>query len=316
MGTEWADISQYQGIPVDDRYPHPVLSFRTNSGDRTDTLAVENACRAKELLDAGRLRVVIAYYFFWPGQANCDLYRTVLEQAGLWGHPRLVSMIDVEGAPINGDKRIRGDQSGEVNEEAHRLASWYGGDVRRVIGYWNPVADPELWPHRPPWLRLVVPSYGRPPGQPLLQPPGFFAHQYTSTGRCAPWPGDVDLNHSDLDLPELLAQFGIHEEGETTVSDPVAEGAAQLHPFTGKLRPITCPEHVNASTRSPAQPWPYDMWADVWNETVWDGFTLPTTGSGDPDAERRSLIGWVLDTAARVRAIEAKLDRALGEDGR
>ncbi|KZM68367.1 hypothetical protein [Nocardia terpenica] len=317
MGTEWADVSQYQGISVDDRYPHPVLSFRTNSGDRVDRLAVENARRAKELLDAGRLRVVIAYYFFWPGQANCDLHRELLEQAGLWGHPRLMSMIDVEGAPLNGDKRIRDDQSDEVNDEAARLAGWYGNRCR-VIGYWNPVADPELWPHRPPWLRLVVPSYGRPPGQPLQTPPGFFAHQYTSTGRCAPWPDDVDLNHTDLDLPELLTQFGIHEEeGEIVVSDPVTEGAAQLHPFDGKLRPIAHPDNVNASTRSPAQPWPYDMWADVWNETVWDGFTLPTTGSGDAEAERRSLVGWVLDTAARVRGLEGKLDRVLeGEEGR
>ncbi|MFI5781213.1 hypothetical protein [Nocardia sp. NPDC051570] len=310
MGTEWADVSQYQGIPVDADYPHPILCFRTSSGATTDTLAAENARRACELLDAGRLQAVIAYYFYWPGEPNCDLHREILERAGLWGHPRLISMIDVEGAPINGDKRIRGDRSEEINDEAGRLAGWHG-DPRRVIGYWNPVADPELWPTRPPWLRLVVPSYGRPPGYPLRTPPGFLAHQYTSTGRCAPWPGDVDLNYTALELPELLAEFGIHRGDEgVIVSDPVVEGAAQLHPFPGRLRQINSPEHVGPSTRTPEQPWPNDIWSDTWNEVVWDGFTLPD--AADPEVERHSLIGWVLDTAARVRAVEVKLDRALG----
>lgn len=52
-------------------------------------------------------------------------------------------MVDVEGAPLNGAKRVRGDQSTEVNEEVERLRGWYGS-VKRVIGYWNPKADPEL----------------------------------------------------------------------------------------------------------------------------------------------------------------------------
>ncbi len=251
MGTFWVDTSQYQDIPIDDSYPFQVYCLRTNSGDREDTLAVENARRALDMLDRGRLDLVIGYWFFWPGQANCDLHRDVLRRGGLWGHPRLVSMADVEGAPA-GDppvKRIRGDQSVEVNDEITRVAGWYG-DRRRVVGYWNPVADPELWLTRPGWLRLVVPSYGRTPGQPRLEPPGFFAHQFTETGRAAPW-GDrnVDLNYSPLELPDLLASFGIQGG---TMSDPVVEGARQLHPFPDKIRPIVHPEHVNSSTGSPA----------------------------------------------------------------
>jgi len=307
MGTTWADVSQYQAIPVDDRYPHPVFCFRTNTGDRTDALALENARRALELLDRGQLHAVIAYYFFWPGQANCDLHREILEEAELWGHPRLASMLDIEGATVNDGKRIRGDQSAEVNDEAERLASWHG-DRRRVIGYWNPLADPELWPTRPDWLRLVVPSYECTPGQPARKPPGFFAHQYTDRGHCAPWPNGVDLNFTDLELPDLLASLGI--QGGKTMADPVTEGAGQLHPFEGKLRQINHPDHVNSSTRSPNEPWPYDIWADLWNEGVWDGFALPKPDELTEDP--KSLVGWTLDTAARVRGLERKVDTILG----
>lgn len=304
MGTTWADVSQYQRRAVDSTYPHPVFCFRTNSGDRIDVLALENALRAKELIAAGKVKAVIAYYFFWPGQANCDLHRKVLEQAGLWDDPRLVTMVDVEGAPMNGVKRIRGDQSPEVNDEVDRLRKWYG-DPRRVIGYWNPIADPELWPSRLDGMNLVVPSYGRTPGQPARKPRGYFAHQYTDRGQCAPWTEGVDLNYTDLELPELLVKLGI--QGGKPMADPVTEGAGQLHPFPQKLRQINHPEHVNESTKSPAEPWPYDIWADVWNETVWDGFSLPDSTSDDD----KSLVGWVLDTAARVRRIEAKLDLLL-----
>jgi hypothetical protein len=305
MGTTWTDVSQHQRIAVDASYPHPVFCFRTNSGDKIDTLAIENAVRAQDLIKAGQIKAVIAYYFFWPGQANCDLHKSILEQAGLWGDPRLVTMVDVEGAPLNGVKRIRGDQSPEVNDEVDRLRRWYG-DPRRVIGYWNPIADPELWPSRLDGMRLVVPSYGRPPGQPAQKPRGYFAHQYTDRGQCAPWPEGVDLNFSDLELPELLASWGI-DQGGRPVGDIVTEAAAQLHPWPNKIRQIQHPEHVNESTKSPAEPWTYDMWADVWNETVWDGFELPESTDDEP----KSLVGWILDTAARVRRIEAKLDRLL-----
>ncbi|PEH74579.1 hypothetical protein CRM89_00025 [Nocardia sp. FDAARGOS_372] len=85
MGTTWADVSQHQRIAVDASYPHPVFCFRTNSGDKIDTLAIENAVRAQDLIKAGQIQAVIAYYFFWPGQANCDLHKTILEQAGCGG---------------------------------------------------------------------------------------------------------------------------------------------------------------------------------------------------------------------------------------
>lgn len=308
MPTQWSDVSQYQGIPVDDSYPHSVFCFRTNSGDRVDSLAIENGRRALDMLRRGELEAVVAYYFFRPGQANCDLHRQLLQESGLWGDARLVTMIDVESA----GGEIRGNQSAEVNDEAERLAGWYG-NPKRVIGYWNPIADPDLWPARPPWMRLVVPSYERTPGQPSRKPPGYFAHQYTDSGRCLPWPAGVDLNYTDLDLPELLASWGI--TGGNTVADPITVAAGQLHPFPKKIRQIVNPDNVNTSTRSPKEPWPYDISADVWNETVWDGFKLPGT-EDDPDADKRSLVGWVLDSAVQLRELKEQHAEIIGQQAR
>lgn len=319
MTTTWADVSHHQGRAIDDTYPHRIFAFRTNSGDIRDALALDNARRARTMLDAGDLDAVFPYYFFRPGQANCDLHRDLLTEAGLWLHPRTATMVDVEDAAGT----IRGDQSAEVNDEIARLRGWYGDD-RRVFGYLNAVANPDLWKNRPPGLRWVTPSYSHTPGEWASTPPpvwmrtAAFAQQYTDRGRCDPWPAGVDLNLSPLDIPELLALLGIDHSGGNPVSDPVTAGAGQLNPFPDKIRQIRHPEHVNSSTGSPAEAWPYDIWADLWNETVWDGFELPEDSDGDDDP--KSLVGWVLDIAAATRAIQvrlgaidAKLTHLLGE---
>lgn len=91
------------------------------------------------------------------------------------------------------------------------------------------------------------------------------------------------------------------------MADVVREGAGQLHPFAGKIRQVVNPQNVNSSTKTPEAAWPYDIWADLWNESVWDGYSLPSQADG----EKRSLVGWVLDTNERVRSVEAKLDAIL-----
>jgi len=211
----WADVSQYQGKPIDDSYPHRVFSFRTNSGDKRDTLAIDNARKAKAMLDAGKLDIVIPYYFFWPGQANCDLHKAILEEAGLWGHPKTVSMVDVEGAPLNGVKRVRGDQSAEVNDEVERLRGWYG-NPKRVIGYWNPKADPELWASRPNDLSLVIPHYNGTAGV-SYDFAGRFAHQYGDRVPCPPF-GVCDGNFTSLDISALSELLGITIAGGTVAT--------------------------------------------------------------------------------------------------
>ncbi|MGN2634634.1 hypothetical protein ACTD5D_00250 [Nocardia takedensis] len=329
MTTEWADVSHYQTdsagnpVPIDDSYPYKVFAFRTNSGDKADRIAGENARRALAMLEDGRLAAVFPYYFFRPGQGNCDLHRQILTEAGLWAHPRTASYADVEDA--NG--QVTGDQSAEVNDEIERMRRWYG-NPRRVFGYLNAVANANLWRARPENLPFVTPSYSHTPGVwAKTAPPGWmqvaaFAQQYTDRGRCAPWPGPVCLNRSPLALPVLLALLGIDDEQGGTpvpepITDPVTVGAAQLRPWPDRIRQIRRPENVNPSTRTPAEPWVNDMWSDLWNELVWDGFTLPDVLDEEPD-EPRSAVGWILTTAAELRVavatlgrIESKLDRLL-----
>jgi hypothetical protein len=223
-GTYWADVSQYQGKPVDETYPYGVLSFRTNSGDKVDTLAAANAASALEALKSGGSSLVIPYYFFRPGQENCDLHRKVLQDAGLWLHDNTISMVDVES---DGGK-IRGDQSWEINDEVNRMRGWYGNQ-RRVIGYLNPNADAALWLHRPYMLELIIPQYNNTPGDLTGVHDNVVvreacAHQFTDHATdVAPWSGQgVDMNWSPYTVAELLTLFGM---GEVT---PILRSCAPL----------------------------------------------------------------------------------------
>lgn len=210
-GTTWADVSQYQSIPINIDYPYRVVSFRTNSGDQKDSLADANAKVCLELLNAGKLDLVIPYYFFRPGQANCDLHREILESAGLFNHPRTVSMVDVEGD--NGS--VSGDNSWEINDEVNRIRLWYNNSAR-VIGYLNPNADPGLWPTR--LINLVIPQYNQRPGdisgvRDESARNAAIAHQFTDRADFVPpWVGrGIDLNWSPYSVDELLQLFGIIE---------------------------------------------------------------------------------------------------------
>ena len=213
-GTYWSDVSQYQRTAVTREYPYGVFAFRTNSGDKEDTLVGENCAAARQLLDMQQLTIVLPYYFFRPGEANCDLHRQILTDAGLWLHPHTATMVDVES---DGGK-ISGDQSWEVNDEISRVRGWYGSQ-RRVIGYWNPNSDAGLWLRRPYGLELVIPQYNGRPGDLTgvndnLAVREAFAHQYTDTARdVLPWPGQpIDMNWTPYSLAELLRLFGMATE--------------------------------------------------------------------------------------------------------
>ena len=108
-----------RGSPVDDTYPYSIICFRTNSGDKEDTLVGENCAAALRGLEANAASIVMPYYFFRPGEANCDLHREILQDHGLWLHPHTVTMVDVES---DGGK-IKGDQSWEVNDEVNRFVA-------------------------------------------------------------------------------------------------------------------------------------------------------------------------------------------------
>ena len=227
-GIFWADVSQYQGRAIDDTYPYNVFAFRTNSGDKADTLALANAAAALELLGNTNkpLDLVIPYYFFRPGEENCDLHKDLLTQAGLWKHPRSISMVDVEGDA----GKITGDQSGEVNDEVNRMRGWYG-DQRRTAGYWNPNADGGLWLQRPYMLELVIPQYGKQPGDLSgvtnnIAVREAFAHQYTDQAKdVSPWNGQpVDRNWTPYALSELLRLFGLGD----AIKPPEAPGGGEI----------------------------------------------------------------------------------------
>ncbi|AMS03335.1 lysin A, glycosyl hydrolase domain [Gordonia phage Neobush] len=212
MGTYWADVSQFQRA-VTDEYPHRVFSFRTNSGDQRDKNAAANLDWALAALDRGDLDIVIPYYFFRPGAANCDLWRQVVTRGGKID-PRIVCMVDVESGngSSQGSIPIR-DHSAEINDEIARVRGWLGGS--RVIGYYNLKADPALWRSRGN-VPLVVPHYGVRPGESYAYP-NRFAHQYSDRVPCAPF-GPCDANYTELSIPQLKTLFGI---GGTTMATDV-----------------------------------------------------------------------------------------------
>jgi len=308
-GTYWNDVSQYQGAPINDSYPHPFFSFRTNSGDAADTLAVENARRVKQLLDRGVLQGVIAYYFFRPGQANCDLHKSVLEQAGLWGHPKLASMIDVE----DGGGAISGDQSSEVYDELIRLRGWYG-DTRRVVGYLNAVSNSALWKTPPNNLRFITPNYTSDPGNltsavPQWMRDRMFAHQFTDKAITPPWTNGTDLNWSAFNVEELQDLLGLVRGTDVGA---VEDGAGQLkNGFGNHRRPVGDAPWLPSSYHDASGPWPNDVWAAISNEVVWNGYIEDASHADTAATEPRSLVGLVLTLLARQDRLEAKVDRLL-----
>lgn len=135
--------------------------------------------------------------------------------------------------------------------------------------------------------------------------------QFSEQGQVAGQKVDVNAYRGTEQQLRGLFSGGATEPEEGIVGDIVEEGAGQLHPHVERLRRINRPQNVNPSTRTPDEPWPYDMWADVWNETVWDGYDIRDEYADVPDEVGRSLVGLVQTIAARQRRIEAKLDRLL-----
>lgn len=318
MGTYWADVSQFQR-PVDDSYPHRVFSFRTNTGSVKDTRADANLTWALQALADGDLDIVIPYYFFRPGAANCDLWREVVTRAGRID-PRIVCMVDVESGSgsSQGAIPIR-DHSAEINDEIARVRGWLGG--ARVIGYYNPKADPVLWQTRGD-VPLVVPHYNGTPGVTYTYPKRF-AHQYSDKVPCAPF-GPCDANYTDLSIPQLTTLFGI-TEGEDTMAvlnqdqaNAVAEGGAQLKRYAGRIRLPSAwlRKILGNSWLDKEGPRFADAFAAVVNEIVWDGydFTSPINDIAlldIPDEQGKNLVTMVRQIGARQSRIEKKLDRLL-----
>lgn len=99
-----------------------------------------------------------------------------------------------------------------------------------------------------------------------------------------------------------------------STGDPVSnnnDALRQLLPFPGRLRQMNRPQNVPPSTQTPDEPWPYDIWSAIFNETVWDGYDIRAEHADVPDSTKRSMVGLLQTIAARQRRIESKLDQIL-----
>lgn len=204
--TLFADVSYFQ-VPVDDSYPYPILSIRSNDGTFRDPHFAQNYAWVRRSLDSGRLRVGIVYCYVRPNWLEtANTLRDMIDSSGGL-HPRVVLMLDVEsgGNPP-------GDGSDWINRTYANLVEYTGGNARRVIGYANAADFFGLWRTRPPGLQVIGAGYGSNPNL-----PGQIAHQYTDGSgyggglpEGAPPFGNCDMNSADgLSADQFAARCGI-----------------------------------------------------------------------------------------------------------
>jgi len=234
--TIFADVSEFQ-CPVDDSYTdagYRVLSFRSNDGTHLDANFDANYAWATAACDAGKLDLIIVYFYWRPGQTGVANHMAMVNNAG-GPHPRMVSMIDLESG---GNPNY--DQSAVLNDEYDQLVRWLGGNEKRVIGYANLGDERTMWQCRPSDIKFILAGYGANPYDPDLIK---LAHQYTDGQGYgardglpdgAPPFGNCDMNSADgLDPVAFAARCGIHIGG--TVTKPQSE-EAQVSEVYDQLR--------------------------------------------------------------------------------
>lgn len=191
--TLFADVSEFQ-VPVDDTYPYPILSIRSNDGTYRDGNFATNYRWMCDALDAGTLTAGIVYFYWRSNWADC--VSTMQSMVGT-PHPKMVAMLDVESGGNPG-----GDQSGGINSAYWALADWLGNPLR-VIGYANKSDFNSLWRTRPDGLRMIGAGYGSDP-----QLPGQIAHQFTDGVYSRPWKAKLH-NHTSEGLRRSLNRAGL-----------------------------------------------------------------------------------------------------------
>lgn len=173
------DVSEHQGKPADDTYPHDWLIFRACFGaGYTDRLAAQNLAWAVKARADGRLRGFTAYVVYLPGE-NAG----VLAQLDRLGVPRdCPIMVDAEH--WGGESyQIDGDHSPDINNLAAALRKRQGGRADLVWAYGNRGPDLAVWPSKPTWCGWLVASYGgSKPDVPNLAGWQYTNGQYTVPG--------------------------------------------------------------------------------------------------------------------------------------
>lgn len=238
--TLFADVSEFQR-PLDESYPYPWLSIRSNDGTYRDRNWRQNWDTARRMLDSGKLVGLIVYAVVRPNWQ--DSLAVHIEMQGE-NRPDVVSMADAE----SWGGQIVGDHSHAFNSWVWGVSDWRGGAVdgrpRRVIGYLNP-NDHSIWPNRPP-IGFVVPSYGAPPRFTAATADvqrQMIAHQFTDgqgygggLPEGAPPFGNCDMNaangYSPADLAVALGISG--EEDDMAFTD---EDRAKLNYIFEQLGP-------------------------------------------------------------------------------
>ena len=206
--TLWSDISEFQ-TDVNNANPYHFLALRSHDGGHNDLHFMANVTWANNSVKSGRLWGYIVYYFYRPG---FDGAASFINRIGPHPNPRMVAMIDVEGA----QGQVTGNQSGQINREFHALAA-YLGSPKRVIGYGNVGDLNALWPQKPPGARLIVANYSANPPY-----PGKFAHQFSDNHVTAPF-GPSDINSADgMDQRALEMMFGFTTSPAPTPPPPAA----------------------------------------------------------------------------------------------
>lgn len=233
MDSLFADVSEFQ-CPVDDSYPHQILSLRSNDGTYQDKNFAANYRWAAAAADAGKLACFIVYMYWRPNwQDTINTHMQMVKSVG-GPHPKMITMLDVEsgGNPDN-------DQSAGINATFQAAANWLG-DPRKVIGYANTGDFGTMWPSRPAGLRVIGAGYG---SNPML--PGQIAHQYTDGQSdygqglpftCPPF-GSCDMNCADGLSPQQFAAacgIGAAMTPDELVLDQLGgPGTAATGNFTG-----------------------------------------------------------------------------------
>lgn len=239
-GIYWADVSMYQGLPVDESYgeQYDCISFRVCTGNEIDDKAEANYEAAIRLANAGLIDVIMPY-FFWRPEPDHQTEKTFRDWMDAHGwHARVAVLADVESGKGSKLGEVSGDQSTAVNAILERLvAERFNGETRRVRGYHNVVADPNLWQTLPPWLLMIRPHYGIQPGKNRPAGSQFWAHQYTSTAQdIPPWQGrNVDMNFFPGTKSQFLTSFGMGEDTKPTLPSPPVDDGPPAPPFNGDL---------------------------------------------------------------------------------
>jgi hypothetical protein len=231
-GMEYADTSQWQ-TPIREGYPHPFFMFRANNGNDVDRNASDNLGATVAMVNdhTKPLRGFGVYTFWRPGEDNFGALKRAI---GDKPHPRMVVMIDVESAEGSTKGTVRGDQSAGVNAYLDQVRAWIGDPKRVHLGYINQNINAGLWKSQPQNIWYVIPDYSAPKGKPRVTAgPRTLVHQYTQTGRCAPW-GDapIDLNYYPGTATEFLVALGLDSEPirEPAEAEPIGDHSTDV-PF-------------------------------------------------------------------------------------